>query len=95
MVFFGLAAIGYCGGFVFYNSYLPEIATLDMQDNVSAKGFMYGYAGSLIMQLLCLVVIQQPTWFGLKEDVLQAIPERMSFLLIFFWWMGFLRRLFH
>jgi MFS transporter, UMF1 family len=89
LIFYGLACIGYCGGFVFYNSYLPQIATDDQMDNVSAKGFMYGYAGSLIMQLLCLVVIQQPTWFGLKEDVLQAIPERMSFLLIFFWWMGF------
>jgi UMF1 family MFS transporter len=43
IICFALAAIGYSGGFVFYNSYLPEIATLDMQDNVSAKGFTYGY----------------------------------------------------
>ena len=58
-------------------------------DSVSAKGFMYGYAGSLIMQLACLLVIQDPGLFGLKEDVHQALPERLSFLLIFVWWMGF------
>ena len=89
LIFYGLACIGYCGGFVFYNSYLPQIATDDQMDSVSAKGFMYGYAGSLIMQLLCLVVIEDPGLFGLKEVIHEALPERLSFLLIFFWWMGF------
>jgi len=89
LIFYGLACIGYCGGFVFYNSYLPQIATEDQMDNVSAKGFMYGYAGSLVMQLLCLVVIEDPGLFGLKEEIHQALPERLSFLLIFVWWMGF------
>ncbi len=89
LIFYGLACIGYCGGFVFYNSYLPQIASDDQMDSVSAKGFMYGYAGSLIMQLLCLIVIQDPGLFGLKEEIHQALPERLSFLLIFVWWMGF------
>jgi UMF1 family MFS transporter len=89
LIFYALACIGYCGGFVFYNSYLPQIASEEKMDDVSAKGFMYGYAGSLIMQLICLVVIQEPGWFGLKEDVHQALPERLSFLFVFIWWMGF------
>src|SRR5215831_4084870 len=38
-----LAAIGYCGSLVFYNSYLPEIADEADRDRVSAKGFAYGY----------------------------------------------------
>jgi UMF1 family MFS transporter len=37
------------GSIVFYNSYLPEIAFPEQQDRVSAKGFMFGYAGSLIL----------------------------------------------
>jgi UMF1 family MFS transporter len=89
LILYGLACIGYCGGFVFYNSYLPQIASEDQMDNVSAKGFMYGYAGSLIMQVLCLVVIQKPAWFGLHESDHNPIAERISFMLIFFWWMGF------
>jgi UMF1 family MFS transporter len=89
LTFFALACIGYCGGFVFYNSYLPQIATEDKQDSVSAKGFIYGYVGSLVMQLLCLAVIQEPKWFGLHETDYNAIAERISFLLVFVWWMGF------
>ncbi len=86
MIFFGLAAIGYCGGFVFYNSYLPEIATLDMQDKVSAKGFTYGYIGSVILQLICFAFVLKPEWFGIVD---KSFPARLSFLLVGIWWIGF------
>ena len=86
MIFFGLAAIGYSGGFVFYNSYLPEIATLDMQDNVSAKGFTYGYIGSVILQLVCFMFVLKPEWFGITDA---SFPARLSFLLVGIWWIGF------
>ncbi len=89
LIFYALACVGYCGGFVFYNSYLPQIATDDQMDSVSAKGFIYGYVGSLISQLICLLVIQYPGWFGLKEEVLVALPERLAFLLVCVWWLGF------
>ena len=51
-----LAAIGYCGSLVFYNSYLPEIAAEPDQDRVSAKGFALGYIGSVLLQIVCLLV---------------------------------------
>ncbi len=86
MICFGLACIGYCGGFVFYNSYLPQIATLDQQDSVSAKGFIYGYVGSLVMQVLCFVVVLSPKTFGITSD---DLPARISFLMVFVWWIGF------
>jgi len=86
MIFFGLAAIGYSGGFVFYNSYLPEIATLDMQDNVSAKGFTYGYIGSVLLQLICFLFVLKPEWFGIVD---KSFPARLSFLLVGVWWIGF------
>ncbi|MDB5022922.1 MAG: transporter [Mucilaginibacter sp.] len=86
MIFFGLAAIGYSGGFVFYNSYLPEIATLDMQDRVSAKGFTYGYIGSVLLQLICFAFVLKPHWFGITDA---SLPARLSFLLVGIWWIGF------
>lgn len=85
IICFALAAIGYSGGFVFYNSYLPEIATLDMQDKVSAKGFAYGYIGSVILQIICLVFVLKPGWFGLTD----ARAAQLSFLLVGLWWIGF------
>jgi UMF1 family MFS transporter len=86
MMFFGLAAIGYSGGFVFYNSYLPEIATLDMQDSVSAKGFTFGYIGSVLLQLICFAFVLSPKTFGITDA---SFPARLSFLLVGIWWIGF------
>ncbi len=88
LIFYALACIGYCGGFVFYNSYLPQIASEAKQDSVSAKGFIYGYAGSLVMQVVCLIIITYPDFFGMHGDK-YAIAERTSFLLVFVWWIGF------
>lgn len=85
VICFTLAAIGYSGGFVFYNSYLPEIATLDMQDKVSAKGFTYGYLGSVILQVICLVFVLSPVTFGLSSSA----AAQLSFLLVGLWWIGF------
>lgn len=86
IIAFALAAIGYSGGFVFYNSYLPEIATTDMQDSVSAKGFTYGYIGSVLLQLICFVFVLKPELFGIVD---KTFPARLSFLLVGLWWMGF------
>ena len=85
IICFALAAIGYAGGFVFYNSYLPEIATLDMQDKVSAKGFTYGYIGSVILQVICLVFVLKPELFHLTPKS----AAQLSFLLVGLWWIGF------
>ncbi|MDR6944389.1 MFS transporter [Mucilaginibacter pocheonensis] len=85
MICFGLASVGYCGGFVFYNSYLPQIATEDKQDAVSAKGFIYGFAGSIVVQVLCFVFVLSPKTFGITDDV----AARLSFLIVGIWWIGF------
>jgi len=81
-----LAAVGYCGSFVFYNSYLPEIAAEEDRDKVSAKGFAYGYIGSVLLQIVCFLFVLKPEWFGIKDD---SFPARLSFLLVGLWWVGF------
>jgi len=86
IICFALAAIGYSGGFVFYNSYLPEIATLDKQDSVSAKGFTYGYIGSVLLQLICFAFVLSPKTFGITDA---SLPARLSFLLVGIWWISF------
>lgn len=86
IICFALAAIGYAGGFVFYNSYLPEIATVDQQDAVSAKGFSYGYIGSVVLQVICLLFVLKPEWFGITDA---SFPPRLSFLLVGLWWILF------
>ena len=86
LIFFALAAIGYCGGIVFINSYLPEIASKENQDAVSAKGFAYGYVGSVILQIICFVFVLKPELFGITDA---SFPARLSFLLVGVWWISF------
>ena len=86
LIFFALAAIGYCGGIVFINSYLPEIASKENQDAVSAKGFAYGYVGSVILQIICFVFVLKPELFGITDA---SFPARLSFLLVGIWWISF------
>lgn len=86
IIFFVLAAMGYVGGILFNNSYLPQIATVDQQDRVSAQGFTYGYIGSVLLQIICLVFVLQPEWFGIKDP---SLPARLSFLLVGVWWITF------
>jgi UMF1 family MFS transporter len=81
-----LASIGFWGSIVFYNSYLPEIAHPEQHDRVSAKGFMYGYFGSLILLVFSLTMVMKPEWFGIIDS---SMPARISFLAVGVWWMGF------
>ncbi|SDF80891.1 MFS transporter, UMF1 family [Pedobacter terrae] len=86
IILFALAAMGYIGGVLFSNSYLPEIASEEHQDRVSAQGFSYGYIGSVILQLICFLFVLKPEWFGIADA---SFPPRLSFLLVGLWWIGF------
>lgn len=86
IVFTMLASIGFWGSIVFYNAYLPEVAFPEQQDKVSAKGFIYGYTGSVLLLLFNLVMIQKPEWFGFADA---SMPSRLTFLLVGIWWLGF------
>lgn len=79
------ATIGFCGSLVFYNAYLPEIASIEERDKLSARGFAYGYVGSVILQIICFVFVMKAAWFGQDE----AWGSRFSFFLVGIWWLGF------
>ncbi|HXB95735.1 MAG TPA: MFS transporter [Puia sp.] len=80
---FMLASMGFVGSLVFYNAFLPEIAAPEDQDRVSAKGFAFGYIGSVILQLIGFAVVM------LTKDIDAFIGMRITFLLVGVWWAGF------
>lgn len=86
IICFSIAAMGYIGGILFNNSYLPEIASKDQQDQVSAKGYAYGYVGSVLLQIVCFVFVLKPELFGITDG---SFPARLSFLLVGIWWIVF------
>jgi len=88
IIAFAIAAWGFWSSLVFYNSYLPDIASPRDQDRISAKGFALGYIGSVLLQIICFVIILKPGLFGLNEED-KSIGARVSFLLTGLWWLGF------
>lgn len=83
---FSLASIGYTGGLVFYNAWLPEIAPEGQEDRISARGFALGYTGSMILLLINLAFLIRPDLFGIPDKKTAA---RLSFLTVGIWWIGF------
>lgn len=95
VILFGLAGVGFAGSLVFYNSFLPEIASEDRFDKVSAKGFALGYIGSVLLLVVNLVMILQPSVFHIPVDLETGkaldgtLAPRISFLTVGVWWAGF------
>lgn len=76
-VFF--ASLGYWGSIVFYNAYLPEVAKPEEQDRLSAKGYVWGYLGSVLLLVINLAMIQ-----GIDDSL-----TPWAFVMVAVWWAGF------
>jgi len=82
---FIIANIGFGASVVFYNSFLPEIATEDQTDKVSSRGFAYGYLGGAILLVLNLVLVLRAEQLGMSA----GLAVRLSLLSAGVWWGGF------
>lgn len=91
LAFYFLGLIGYWGSLVFYNSYLPDIAFLEQQDKISAKGYSLGYIGSVILLIINLAMIMKPKFFGITGTEGEAAMKAMrySFVMVGVWWIIF------
>ena len=91
LVFYFLGLIGYWGSLVFYNSYLPDIAFVEQQDKISAKGYAMGYIGSVILGGINLAMIMKPKFFGITGTEGEAAMKAMrySFVMVGVWWILF------
>ncbi|HEV2780263.1 MAG TPA: MFS transporter [Actinophytocola sp.] len=93
VVLFVLANIGYGTSIAIYYSFIPEIATADERDGLSARGWAFGYLGSGTALLIQLVLVLGGDSIGISE----GDAARLAFLISGLWWAGFtlipLRRL--
>lgn len=80
-----LAVLGFAGSLVYYNSFLPIIATPERHDRISAKGFSFGYAGSMLLLIFNIFSLQKYEIFGFASS-LQAI--QFSFIEVGIWWLA-------
>lgn len=82
---FMFAGIGFYGSQVFYNSYLPDITAEADRDRVSAKGYTYGYIGSVIMQMVGFGLVMNAG----SDPAKTQFALKITFLLVGLWWVGF------
>ena len=91
LAFYFLGAIGAAGSNVFYNSLLPHVAPEDLLDDVSSRGYAYGYLGGgllLFAHLAFLIFFEYSDlairsclasvgiwWFGWALWTLIVVPE--------------------
>ena len=79
---FILAKVGFHSSIVFYDSMLPEITTEKRMDNISSMGYAFGYIGSVIPFVACLVLVLMADSFGLTMGSAMVI----AFLITAGWW---------
>ncbi len=85
LFFFLMAQVGFIGANVFYDSFLPQIASGDRIDWVSGKGYAYGYIGGGIQFVLALLLL-----VGHEQlDLSQSQAVRFAIVLAGLWWAGF------
>ncbi|MBO7251454.1 MAG: MFS transporter [Oscillospiraceae bacterium] len=79
---FVVARAGFSSSLIFYDSMLPEITTEDRMDNISSMGYAYGYIGSVIPFIICLVLVLMHDSFGIGQGTAMTI----AFLIVALWW---------
>ena len=95
-IYFGLlcyflASVGAWLSWVFYNSYLPEIAHPKQMDKASALGYSLGYVGSVLLLLVNLSMVLNPSIYGIEGSATDASIKAMkySFVSVGVWWILF------
>ena len=75
------ANIGFAGGIVFYNSFLPHIGPRHLLDKISSRGYAYGYAGGglLLLAHLALILVTRGT-------DLEDLAVRVAIASVGVWW---------
>jgi len=85
MILFVIAQTGFVGANVFYDAFLPHIASEDRLDWVSGKGFAYGYIGGGLQFALSLGLIAGHSALGISS----LLAAQIAILTAGLWWGGF------
>lgn len=82
LIVFVFAKIFYSVSLVFYDSMLSDVTSLEKADDISSKGYAFGYIGSCIPFLISILLI-----VVLPLDASVSMP--IAFAINALWWLGF------
>ena len=83
LVIFVIAKVGYSGSLVFYDSMLSDVTTPERMDEVSSKGYAWGYIGSCVPFVVCLALVLGAGAVGLS----QLTALNVALLITAVWWL--------
>jgi len=86
ILFFVIGNMGFAGGNVFYNAFLPELVSEKELGRVSGFGWAVGYVGGGLCLFTNLMMLNFPGAFGLAGEE-EAV--RFCFLVVAVWWFLF------
>ncbi len=84
-ILFIIANLAFGAALVFYNAYLPDIASETERDRVSSYGFALGYIGGFILLALNLAIFLLHEKLGISE----GLSIRINLASAGVWWLGF------
>ncbi len=82
LLLFVIAKSAYQLSLVFYDSMLTDVTTKERMDEVSSRGYAYGYIGSCIPFIASLVLVLMYESFGISMNTAMML----AFILIALWW---------
>ncbi len=85
LAFFVIAQLGFVGGNVFYDAFLPVIATEDWMDRISGRGYAFGYLGGGLQFACALGLVAGHEMLGISKEFAARIALTMAGA----WWAGF------
>jgi UMF1 family MFS transporter len=86
IILYCLAHTGFSASLIFYDSFLPDIASAERRGFLSCFGYGIGYLGGGLLLGAHLLVFQSPDLFGLSS---QSSAFSVVFLTSALWWMFF------
>lgn len=84
LVVFVVARVAYSLSLVLYDSMLSDVTTEARMDTVSSHGYAWGYIGSCVPFILCLLLVLNADRFGLATSTAMMI----SFAVVAVWWVA-------
>lgn len=85
LVIYVITAVAFNGSSIYYDAFLTDVTTDERMDDISAKGFGYGYLGGTIPFVISLGLILSAESLGISV----TFATQMAFLITALWWMVF------
>ena len=79
LLIFIFAKVGFSGSLVFYDSMLSDVTVPDRMDEVSSKGYAWGYIGSCVPFVVCLALVLGAGSIGISQMTALNLALFISF----------------